>query len=536
MYTQQCNFTIGSLFDGSGGFPLAAYLCGGRPIWAAEVEPYPIAVTKSRFPKMIHLGDVSKINGADIPPVDVITFGSPCQDLSVAGKRAGLKHADNGDEETTRSGLFVEAIRIIKEMRERTNGIYPAFAVWENVPGAFSSNKGEDFRTVLEEFIKIKEPAATMPAVGKNGWAYADCIMGDQFSIAWRTFDAQYWGVPQRRRRIYLVADFAGQRAAKILFKREGLRRYFAQSGTQGQGIAADVERSTAADDCFGFPLGFRPENVRVYKETATTLCNGTRAGFTTGIIIKKQESAIPYTLKVRTGGEGGGKGALIQENKAATLAVTQDQYLFQPETAFLTDKEIYDVRITSNGTKNARAHCYKTAISRSLDTHEPNPDSNHGGVAIVQSVNAGDKSNTSSSIAAVDVRNSAENETAGALQARMSNSLSCNNTVRVNYIVRRLTPTECARLQGFPDNWGHPDKKETLTDAEYKFWLEVRNTHAAINGKTVKQYTKEQILKWYNSLHSDAAEYKMWGNGIALPNALYVMEGIAEELQAERK
>lgn len=149
-----------SLFDGSGGFPLAASLCGIEPVYAAEVEPYPIAVTKNRFPKMKHLGDVSKVKGGEIEPVDIITFGSPCQDMSIAGKRAGLKHADMGDDETTRSGLFLEAIRIIKEMREATNGVYPRYAIWENVPGAFSSNRGEDFRTVLEEFIRVKEKDA----------------------------------------------------------------------------------------------------------------------------------------------------------------------------------------------------------------------------------------------------------------------------------------------------------------------------------------------------------------------------------------
>lgn len=241
-----------SLFDGSGGFPLAASLCGIDPVYASEVEPYPIAVTKSRFPSMKHLGDVSMINGADIEPVDIITFGSPCQDMSVAGKRAGLKHTAVGDDETTRSGLFLEAIRIIKEMRLATNGIYPRFAVWENVPGAFSSNRGEDFRLVLEEFIRISEPNAVMSAVPQAGWAYADCINGDGWSVAYRTFDAQYWGVPQRRRRIYLVADFRGGRAGEILFKREGLRGHTAQSGTQGQEIAGDVGNGIKADDRVG--------------------------------------------------------------------------------------------------------------------------------------------------------------------------------------------------------------------------------------------------------------------------------------------
>ena len=147
--------TLGSLFDGSGTCPLAAALCGITPVWASEIEPYPIAVTKSRFPKMIHLGSVTEIDGRRIQPVDIITFGSPCQDMSIAGKRAGMKHKSRGDDSTTRSGLFYEAIRIIREMREETHGRYPAFVIWENVPGAFSSNDGEDFRHVLEEFAKI---------------------------------------------------------------------------------------------------------------------------------------------------------------------------------------------------------------------------------------------------------------------------------------------------------------------------------------------------------------------------------------------
>lgn len=204
-----------SLFDGSGGFPLAASMCGIEPIYASEVEPYPIAVTKSRFPNMKHLGDVSKVNGAELEPVDIITFGSPCQDLSVAGKREGL--------DGQRSGLFMEAIRIIKEMRNATSGmgadrIRPRYAVWENVPGAFSSNKGEDFRIVLEEFVKVKFPNATLPAPDGK-WPYADIIVADGFSLAYRVLDAQYWGVPQRRKRIYLVADFGGGRAGEVLFE-----------------------------------------------------------------------------------------------------------------------------------------------------------------------------------------------------------------------------------------------------------------------------------------------------------------------------
>ena len=379
-----------SLFDGSGGFPLAASLCGIEPVYAAEVEPYPIAVTNNRFPKMKHLGDVSKVKGGEIEPVDIITFGSPCQDMSIAGKRAGLKHADMGDDETTRSGLFLEAIRIIKEMREATNGVYPRYAIWENVPGAFSSNRGEDFRTVLEEFIRVKEKDAVMPAVPQAGWAYADCISGDGWSIAYRVFDAQYWGVPQRRRRIYLVADFRGQRAGEILFERKGLRGDIEESRTHGQ------ETARCAKNSVGTAIG----GVDRYNQSFL--------------------SGLAQTLRASGGGD-----------------------------------------------------CTPTVLA---------PVGKEKTVA-----------------------------------------------APVHYIVRRLTPTECARLQGFPDLWGYLDKKESFTDEEYKFWLEVRNTYERINNKAVKDYTKAQMLSWYNKLHSDSAEYKMWGNGIALPNALYVMQGIAE-------
>ena len=304
-------YKLGSLFDGSGGFPLAGALCGIEPVWASEVEPYPIAVTKTRFPHMKHLGDISKINGAEIEPVDIITFGSPCQDLSVAGKRAGLKHEDNGDDETTRSGLFIEAVRIIKEMREKTNGEYPRFAVWENVPGAFSSNKGEDFRIVLEELVKVAEPTAVMPPVPQFGWAYADSYCGNGWSLAYRVLDAQYWGVPQRRRRIYLVADFRGGCAREILFEREGLRGYFTQGRTPWKATPSDAERSLGADD---------------------------------------REGEVPYTLKIRSGvsvdsyGKAAGKGALIQKNLSATLGVSQDQYLFQP-----VGVDIYNTAVTGD-------------------------------------------------------------------------------------------------------------------------------------------------------------------------------------------
>lgn len=632
-----------SLFDGSGGFPLAASLCGIEPVYASEVEPYPIAVTKSRFPTMKHLGDVSRIKGAEIEPVDIITFGSPCQDMSVAGKRAGLKHTAVGDEETTRSGLFMEAIRIIKEMRVKTNGIYPRFAVWENVPGAFSSNRGEDFRLVLEEFIKITEPNAVMPAVPQAGWAYADCISGDGWSIAYRVFDAQHWGVPQRRRRIYLVADFRGECAGKILFEREGVRGYFETGRTPWQGIAVDAQNCAGADD---------------------------RAG------------EVPYTLKIRSGCEGGGKGALVQKDKSATLATNNDQYLFQPiivdsiggkaETAWQGDTApclkathyknppcitvsagfcpeesaktrgvgyaeeqsptlragavpavVYDARgngdgqtvSTITGDHNNRitdytclvvepaVRCYDIGEARlrtpseyiektpTLTARCGTGGNNVPGVVYCLQGNGIDRADTAGcngkgwrenecytlntidrpavcyqkvvgSLCATDYKLVQQQQVGGgklivepcpyqkATGPLMANSHPGSYTgqdaytdmfvvgkektvaVPVHYIVRRLTPTEWARLQGFPDLWGHLDKKESFTDEEYKFWLEVRNTYARINNKAVKDYTKAQILTWYNKLHTDSAEYKMWGNGIALPNALYVMQGIAAEAE----
>ena len=748
------SFTIGSLFDGSGGFPLAASMCGGIPKWAAEVEPYPIAVTKSRFPGMKHLGSVTDINGGEIDPVDVISFGSPCQDLSVAGKRAGLKHEVNGDDETTRSGLFMEAIRIIKEMREATNGVYPRFALWENVPGAFSSNKGEDFRIVLQELIQIAEPSAVMPEVPKNGWSYADSYCGDGWSLAYRVFDAQYWGVPQRRRRVYALLDLRGECARKVSFECEGLRGYFETGRTPWQAAPGDAEAGSGTADCertcVGWPLGFRPENTRVYDECATTLCNGTRPGFTCGVIecvpttfepgIAAREGghiyegvsgtlrakagdnqmAVAYpeaigfdmynqqstgdvcrTLKTPVGGDdipvcvysienhpadsrvniddsgkvqtltsrmgtGGGNVPMVMEpvvyeshpmdsrvkeldGVSPTVSVkwhkgaADTPLVCEPISCIDGDKigkaeraggsglgirpgdKMYTLTakdagthavaysfdaLNSNSMKSSNPHsgCRQVDTARTIDTTDQNPSKNQGGIAVLEAVpytlkirsgcetdvhgkaagkgalvqtnmsatlattndqylfqpvspTDGDTFETYQKVtgplmanshpgsytgqdafsdmlvAGVDCRNATEyTEMTGALQADSAHNLNSNNVVRVNYIVRRLTPTECARLQGFPDKWGHPDEKTEFTDEEYQFWLNVRNTHAEINGKATKEYTKDQILKWYNGLHTDSSEYKMWGNGIALPNALYIMQGIADVMESEEK
>lgn len=560
---------LGSLFDGSGTCPLAASSVGIIPAWASEVEPYPVAVTRSRFPNMKHLGSVTDVHGGDIEPVDIITFGSPCQDLSVAGKRAGLKHEANGDEETTRSGLFMEAVRIIKEMREATNGEYPTFAVWENVPGAFSSNKGEDFRTVLEELIKIVEPTAVMPAVPKNGWPYADSYCGDGWSLSYRVLDAQYWGVPQRRRRIYLVLDLRGQCAREVLFERESLRRDFETFKTAGQGTAGDAANRTGADDCegecVGFPLGFRPENVRLYDEVATTICNGTRPGFCNGVIVKdkylfenhSQDSRYRGPLDVcpmlpaQLGTGGNNQPFVVEKSHAYSLqGNTIDRNAQQNGSGICEDVAhtlnavdrhgvCYCMATQQGGAEIMENLCPTITASAGMSgNNQPVVCMAHGqaNAEILEDVCPCLNCNHEQPIVAgVDCRNGTEYpEMSGTLQAKPNGgfSLNCNQVVRVQYIVRRLTPTECARLQGFPDDWGHPDHKEDFTDEEYRFWVNVRNTHAAINGKPQKDYTKAQMLTWYNKLHTDLAEYKMWGNGMAFPCMLYIMEGAAEVLQ----
>ena len=223
--------TLGSLFDGSGGFPFGGILAGIEPKWSSEIEPFPVLVTHKRLPGVKHYGDVSTLSGAELEPVDIITFGSPCQDLSIAGKRAGIHDGE-------RSNLFFQAIRIIKEMREKTNGQYPRYCVWENVPGAFSSNGGDDFKAVLEAVIGVKEEGVEVPAPENHRWPKSDVYLGDGWSVAYRVFDAQYWGVPQRRARIYLVADFAGGSAPEVLFKSEGLSGYSPESLRAWQGAA----------------------------------------------------------------------------------------------------------------------------------------------------------------------------------------------------------------------------------------------------------------------------------------------------------
>ena len=455
---------LGSLFDGSGTCPLAASAVGIIPAWASEIEPFPKAVTQSRFPKMVHLGDITKMNGAEIEPVDVITFGSPCQNLSIAGNGKGLA----GQE----SSLFFEAVRVIQEMRCATNGRFPQIVIWENVYGAFSSTQGEDFRTVIETLWKICEGDDSVPRYaedkqGRQKWPHTGFVLGDYSSIAWRGLDAQGWGVPQRRKRVFVVLDLGGQCAGRILFEREGLRRDFKKVRRTGQTVRPASETSpvehyrvyAVENHAQDSRVSLRPDNTvqtlagrmgtgggnvplvlvpcfgqASYDEYAPTeqavtlkATGGNYGGGTETLVLEPIGAdfynqaitggvtmtlaaarpdhhhlpcaLIPYTLKIRSGCEGGGKGALIQEDKSATLSCNNDQTLFVPTQ-------------TENG--------------------------------------------------------------------------------EVIYLARKLTPTECASLQGFEKDW------------------------CALVP------------------HKDSAEYKMWGNGMAFPCMLYIMEGVQEVL-AER-
>ena len=402
---------------------------------------------------MRHYLNVCDINGATVAPVDIITFGSPCQDLSVAGKRAGLKHEGKGDEETTRSGLFMEAVRIIREMRGATNGKYPRFALWENVPGAFSSNGGEDFRIVLEEIAKIADETVSVPVPPKGKWTTAGYMDGDGWSLAWRTVDAQYHGVPQRRRRILLVADFAGQCAGKISFKCEGLRGYPPKGVEEGKSAPADAAGGPGGDD---------PRRSVAFRKTKHPRSAEEPQGW--------EQTEIHDTLNVFD----------TSETRTPVLAVVPVGLEMQ---AFGKYSE-------SGLASSHKARDYKDA--------------------------------TDLIVCGVDCRNLRDTEEVfGTLQAKPNGgkSLNYSGAVRTHRIVRRLTPTECARLQGFPDWWGHVSKKDDMTDEEVTFWNDVYTTHRrVVNGKEVKPKTKEQLLTWYNKLWTDRAEYKMWGNGVALP------------------
>lgn len=520
---------LGSLFDGSGGFPLGGLLAGVTPVWASEIEPFPIRVTTRRLPEMMHLGDVSAINGAEIEPVDIITFGSPCTNLSIAGRREGLAGKQ--------SSLFYQAIRIIKEMRSATNGQYPRWICWENVVGAFSSNCGRDFKAVLDAVIGIAEPSAEVPMPEKNQWPYADCYMGDRWSVAYRTFDAQYWGVPQRRRRCYLVGDLTGRCAGRVLFESEGASGYSpaffrawqraARYPAAGPGVpgliclddqggarmaVSEKVAGTLRAESHGHPpcvmaAGFCTEHsaasrsIGYEEERSPTL----RAGVVPAAVYENHSQDTRYTGPLDTA-----------PTVSATYGTGGNN---QP---FVVGVRTYDVRFTSEGTRNARQNVYETNTSRTIDTGGNAPDSNQGGVAVVRGIgwnayNCGKNARFAPPLM---------DEVQPPLVAKGPGAIQCG------YTVRRLTPTECARLQGFPDWWCDGLDTEHPTEREISFWEEVFETHRKIVGTSSKPKTRNQIIKWLRHPHSDAAEYKMWGNGVALPNVFFVLAGIVWSTQ----
>ena len=590
--------TLGSLFDGSGGFPLGGLLSGITPVWASEIEPFPIRVTTKRLPFMKHYGDVSRMDGRKIEPVDIITFGSPCQNMSIAGRREGL--------DGSRSSLFYEAVRIVKEMRCATDGRYPRYIVWENVPGAFSSNKGADFQSVLEEICSVK--GYEIDPARPERWANAGEIVADDFSLAWRVFDAQHWGVPQRRKRIYLVADFAGGSAGKILFESEGVSGYTPQGFCPWKGTAGTFEEGAGASGCVclndqggsrmdvtedvaatlraenhGHPpcvmgaAGFCTEHsaqargIGYGEETSPTLRAGTvpaavyenhsqdtryigpletapTVNATYGMGGNNQPFVVetPKTLKIRSGCEGGGKGALIQDNKSATLGCNNDQTLFVPKVYGICSKD-------SNAMKseNPKSGFYEAETSRCLDANGGNPTCNQGGMAVValqgSMIGRADKNGPQGSGVNEDVSFTLDvvdrhavaycmttgtytqtlEEQSPTLMARDYKDPPVVNETEPEYIVRRLTPTECARLQGFPDWWCAGLGTDEPTEDEIEFWTEVFEIHRSVMGTSSKPKSRNQIVKWLKNPHSDSAEYKMWGNGVALPNVYFVLSGI---------
>lgn len=501
------NLKLGSLFDGSGGFPLGGLLSGITPVWASEIEPFPIRVTTKRIPSMKHLGDITTINGSEIEPVDIITFGSPCTDMSIAGKRAGL----NGQQ----SCLFYEAIRIVKEMRSKTNEKYPRYIVWENVTGAFSSNKGKDFKAVLEAIISIIEPNTEMPMPEKNKWPYADCIVGDGWSIAYRTLDAQYWGVPQRRKRIYLVADFAGGSAWKVLFKSEGLSRYSPQSFRSWQKVAGYTEDCIGASSlCLNDQGGCRMDvthditaTLRAEAHHPSCVMESIDTAHTTHMLFENHSQDTRYIGPIE-----------IAPTVLSTYGTGGNNQPFVVKKSSNNNIANYDIRLTSEGTKNKRYNVYETEVSRTIDTGGNYPSSNQGGVAVV-----------SAAFSQQAYDEYAKNETSCTLKASGGTYGGGSETLifASDYIVRRLTPTECARLQGFPDWWCGNLETENPTPEDINYWKQVFETHRKITDVSKKPKSDKQIMKWLKSPHSDSAEYKMWGNGVALPNVYFVLSGI---------
>lgn len=435
---------------------------------------------------MKHLGNISKINVAEAEAVDVVIGGSPCQDLSIAGKRAGLDGA--------RSGLFMEQIRICREMRERDRAagragidVRPRFCVWENVPGALSSNDGEDFRIVLEEFCKVADPSATVPRPPKGKWKSAGCIVGDGYSVAWRIMDARYYGVPQRRRRISLVADFAGGCAPQILFDEQGMCWNLETSQKAWQGITGHAAGSVGGSGCDWRCKCLNPEDPQ-----------------------SKRLFEVDGSFHSLYAGECGGGNTV-------------------PEV-------VYDAR----GNGDGKTVCTITGdhCDRITDYTPLVLATAQGGAEVGKNESpclmAGHERPIVSAIDCINMKQ--VGDVSGTLCAKKAGySLNYKNPVvytaktRRKYIVRRLTPLECSRLQGLPDDFADVPAYEDVSDGELDFWREVWVEWAEINGKNPK--TDKQIRKWLQAPVSESNQYQIYGNGIALPQWVWVLGRISEKL-----
>lgn len=408
--------TLGSLFDGIGGFPLAAQRVGITPVWASEIEPFPLRVTALRFPEMAQLGDITRLKGADVPPVDIVTGGSPCQDLSCAGKRAGI----TGE----RSGLFLEQVRLIREMREvdqhreRTaEFVRPRFMVWENVPGTFSSSDGEDFRIVLEETVRIAAPACAVPRPPGGKWYPAGAVMGDGSSLAWRTLDAQYWGVPQRRARIFLVADFGGTSAPQILFEPAGLPGHPPTGGETGQAPAAQV--GVGAEGTGGTRAAF---HINQRDEVIDT-------GNITGALMAVQNMQMQTFVAAFAAGAGESAGGVGYSERISPTLKASSSGNMAPSVLCLSDQggQVMGCSEDVSATLRSQEHGHQPAVLL-FDNHRQ------------------------------DCRYDGPLQVAPTMQE--SYGTGGNNTPLIvedggtPQLIRRLTPLECERLQGFPDGW----------------------------------------------------------------------------------
>ena len=456
--------TLGSLFDGIGGFPLAGIYAGIRPVWSSEIEPFPIRVTRKRLPFMRHYGDIHTLHGGELEPVNVITFGSPCQNLSVAGKRAGLQ----GEQ----SSLFFEAVLIIIEMRYSSHGQYPKWAVWENVPGALSSCDGQDFRTVLEQLIRIKEPQADVPMPEGGKWLAAGEILGDGYSLAWRILDASKgWGVAQRRKRIFVVVHFDGSCAGKVLFESEGMSRYSPPGAETREGAAGCTQESTGEAS---FPVlndmgGSRMDVTDNHSNTLRASDKGHPP-----VILDHPTAAGGFCTEHSADSRGIGyelersptlranvvPGVAIEYNPTDSRIKIKEDGICQtlchrmgtggnttPLTMVPLAYGISSDKSNAMLSDNPKVGFYEADTARTLDSNGGSPLANQGGIAVVEER----PSYTMTCGSFMDVHK----ELSPTLMARdYKDPPLVGEAPEVEYLVRRLTPDECCRLQGYPDGW----------------------------------------------------------------------------------